>query len=176
MGVELSELITEELERKPDSVTFYSDSKVVLGYITNDSRRLYVYVSNRVERIRRTSAPQQWRYVSTQQNPADLATRSVEAKDLKESTWHTGPKFLYDSDLTSSTQEGNIAAEVLADDPEERSDVKALASKVEPCTSLGSERFSRFSQWSTLQGVVAKLITVTQQSSSRGGNPLNASI
>lgn len=74
MGVELLELITEELERKPDSVTFYSDSKVVLGYITNDLRRFYVYVSNRVERIRRTSAPQQWRHVSTQQNPADLAT------------------------------------------------------------------------------------------------------
>ncbi|KAL9974183.1 hypothetical protein ACROYT_G011194 [Oculina patagonica] len=98
-------------------------------------------------------------------NPADLATRSVEAKDLKESTWHTGPKFLYNSDLTTSIQEGNIAAEVLADDPEERSDVKALATKVEPCTSLGSERFSRFSQWSTLQGAVAKLITVAQSHS-----------
>ncbi|XP_078346784.1 uncharacterized protein LOC144632053 [Oculina patagonica] len=108
---------------------------------------------------------QQWRYVSTQQNPADLATRLVEAKDLKESTWHTGPKFLYNSDLTTSIQEGNIAAEVLADDPEERSDVKALATKVEPCTSLGSERFSRFSQWSTLQGAVAKLITVAQSHS-----------
>ena len=83
MGVELSELTTEELERKSDSVTFYSDSKVVLGYITNDSRRFYVYVSNRVERIRRTSAPQQWRYVSTQQNPADLATDRRKQKTLR---------------------------------------------------------------------------------------------
>lgn len=74
MGVELSEVITEELERKPDSVTYYSDSKVVLGYVTNDSQRFYVYVSNRVERIRKTSAPHQWHYVPTSQNPADLAT------------------------------------------------------------------------------------------------------
>ena len=51
---------------------------------------------------------------------------------------------------------------MLADDPEERSEVKALATKVEPCTTLGPERFSRFSQWSTLQGAVAKLITVAQ--------------
>ena len=72
MGVELSEVITEELERKPDSVTYYSDSKVVLGYVTNDSRRFYVYVSNRVERIRKTSAPHQWHYVPTSQNPAVL--------------------------------------------------------------------------------------------------------
>ena len=56
MGVELSEVITEELERKPDSVTYDSDSKVVLGYVTNDSWRFYVYVSNRVEPIGKMSA------------------------------------------------------------------------------------------------------------------------
>ena len=30
---------------------FYSDSKVVLGYLYNRTRRFYTYVSNRVERI-----------------------------------------------------------------------------------------------------------------------------
>lgn len=60
LGDELSELINDELQQKPDSVSYYSDSKVVLGYISNDSRRFYVYVSNRVKRIRRTSAPHQW--------------------------------------------------------------------------------------------------------------------
>ena len=127
---------------------YYSDSKVVLGYITNDSRRFYVYVSNCVERIRRTSAPHQWHYVPTSQNPADLATRSLEADDLKESTWHSGPKFLYKSDLATSTQEENSSAEML-NDPEVRSDVKSYATRVEKCTSIGSERFSRFSQWSS---------------------------
>ena len=52
LGVEMTDLVHEELEQKPDSVTCYSDSKVVLGYISNESRRFYVYVSNRVERIR----------------------------------------------------------------------------------------------------------------------------
>lgn len=33
LGVELSELINEELQQKPDSVSYYSDSKVVLSYI-----------------------------------------------------------------------------------------------------------------------------------------------
>ena len=49
---------------KPDSVTYYSDNKFMLDYITNESRRFYVYVSNRVERIRRSSAPHQWKYVA----------------------------------------------------------------------------------------------------------------
>ena len=88
----MTDPVHEELEQKPDSVTYYSDSKVVLGYISNESRRFYVYVSNRVERIRRSSAPHQWKYVATNLNPADLATRSIEASKLKESTWHKGSK------------------------------------------------------------------------------------
>ena len=36
LGVELTELITEELDLQADSITYYSDSKVVLGYITNE--------------------------------------------------------------------------------------------------------------------------------------------
>ncbi|KAK3739372.1 hypothetical protein QZH41_004769 [Actinostola sp. cb2023] len=109
MGVELAELIADELQVRLDSMTYYSDSKVVLGYITNDSRRFYTYVSNRVERIRRSSTPNQWRYVSTQVNPADLATRSVQASDLEDSTWHKGPKFLHNTDSAASTKEGEIA-------------------------------------------------------------------
>ena len=144
------------------NLTKTADSKVVLGYVTNDSRRFYVYVSNRVERIRKTSAPHQWHYVPTSQNPADLATRSLEADDLKESTWHSGSKFLYKSNLATFTQEGNSAAEMLTNDPKVRSDAKAYATRVEKCTNIGSERFSRFSQWSILQGAIAKLITAAQ--------------
>ena len=35
VAVELSELLTEELDMKIDRPTFYIDSKVVLGYINN---------------------------------------------------------------------------------------------------------------------------------------------
>jgi len=108
-------------------VTYYSNSKVVLGYVTNDSWLFYVYVTNHVECVRKMSAPHQWHYVPTSQNPADLATRSLEAVDLKESTWHTGLKFLYKTDLAASTQAGNSAAEMLTNDSEVHLDVKAYA-------------------------------------------------
>ena len=55
----------QRTRRKPDSVTYYSDSKFILGYITNESCLFYVYVSNRVERICSSSAPHQWKYPST---------------------------------------------------------------------------------------------------------------
>lgn len=77
MAVNLAETVILEMDTKIDSVTFYTDSRIVLGYIFNEKRRFHVYVSNRVLRIRRSTTPQQWRYVHTQHNPADIATRAV---------------------------------------------------------------------------------------------------
>lgn len=166
MGVEMTELIVDELDRKPDAVTYYTDSRVVLGYIVNESRRFYVYVSNRVERIRRSSTPHQWRYVPTSLNPADLATRSVEANNLKDSTWHMGPKFLHNNGLTT-TQDGETAAKPLPQDPEVRQNVQVLATQMAVGENLKSDRFSRFPEWPALQGAIAKLITLVRSRSKK---------
>ncbi|XP_037572307.1 uncharacterized protein LOC119454449 [Dermacentor silvarum] len=47
LAVEMADSILRELDFQPNSVTFYTDSKVVLGYIHNETRRFYVYVANR---------------------------------------------------------------------------------------------------------------------------------
>jgi hypothetical protein len=69
----------EQLDLEIDNVKFYTDSKVVLGYISNETRRFFVYVGNRVERIRKFSTPKQWNCVPTDCNPADSATRTLQA-------------------------------------------------------------------------------------------------
>ena len=158
LGFELTELITEELDLQPDSVTYYSDSKVVLGYITNKTRCFYIYVSNHVERIKKSSTPDQWHYVQSINNPADLATRSVEAQNLQSTPWHTGPKFLHDLDSSSDTQVASSASESTMDDPEVRLELKTLATQIKQSKSLGSECFSKFSQWSTLMKAISRLI------------------
>lgn len=94
LSVEIAELLSRELDVKVDNMRFYTNSKVVLGYIYNVSRRFYVYVSRRVERIRTFSNPKQWHYVPTSQNTTDVATRSVPAEQLLNTSWLTGPKFL----------------------------------------------------------------------------------
>ena len=48
LGIEITQLINQELDIKPDAVAYYSDSRVVLGYITNETRSFYVHVSNGV--------------------------------------------------------------------------------------------------------------------------------
>lgn len=74
LAVELAELIQSEIDLQLDEMLLYTDSRVVLGYIYNETRRFYVYVNNRVQRIRRSTQPEQWRYVRTDINPADQAT------------------------------------------------------------------------------------------------------
>lgn len=42
LAVEMAELILDEIDLKMDVVKFYCNSKVVLGYIHNEVKRIYV--------------------------------------------------------------------------------------------------------------------------------------
>ena len=55
LAVQAAQRVVKEIDLKISDVIYYTDSKVVLGYITNESRRFYVYVANRVELIRSMS-------------------------------------------------------------------------------------------------------------------------
>lgn len=93
LGIEVADIIKEQLGIPSECFRYYTDSQIVLGYLTNTIRRFYVYVSNRVNRVHSSSSPTQWTHVPTEQNPADLATRSVCATQLSSSMWLTRPPF-----------------------------------------------------------------------------------
>ncbi len=94
LAVEMADLIEDELDLELNDIKFFTDSKVVLCYIYNESKRFYVYVHNRVQRIRQSSRPEQWHYVRTEENPADHASRYLPASCLAQTSWFTGPSFL----------------------------------------------------------------------------------
>ena len=54
--------------------TYWSDSKVVLGYIRNNARKFKIFVANRIQQIQEHREVKQWRYVPTKINPADYAS------------------------------------------------------------------------------------------------------
>ena len=80
VSVRLSEIIKKELDDKPETVQYHTDSVTVLRYIANDQKRLQVYATNCVQLIRNLSGPSQWRYVDTKENPADEAWRGLTPK------------------------------------------------------------------------------------------------
>ncbi|XP_041484116.1 uncharacterized protein LOC121430782 [Lytechinus variegatus] len=71
----MSAFLRKELTYHEIREYFWTDSKIVLGYINNESRRFHVYVANLVQQIRNVSDPASWYYVST--NPADDASRGL---------------------------------------------------------------------------------------------------
>nr|XP_054601538.1 uncharacterized protein LOC129164687 [Nothobranchius furzeri] len=77
LAVELADTLIDELDTNIHAVKFYTDSRVVLGYIYNSNRRFYIYVANRVARIRKSSQPGQWHFISSENNPADHALAAV---------------------------------------------------------------------------------------------------
>ncbi|XP_056458730.1 uncharacterized protein LOC130392274 [Gadus chalcogrammus] len=166
LAVEIAELASRELDLKFDDVRFYTDSKVVLGYIYNATRRFYVYVSNRVEHIRKFSSPNQWHYIPTGQNRADVATRPVHAA-LLTSTRAGSPGFL----LLPSKEDIPLETPFSLVDPDSDAEVR---SHLTTCTSpnLGSQRFEQFSTWQSLIRAIATLIHITEviRSSTTTGN------
>lgn len=104
LAVELYKLIIDEIDLDVDAVKFFTDSKIVLGYIYKPKRRFYVYVSNRVTRIRQSTHPDQWHYVTTVSNPADHATRSIPVAHLQQSTWFSGPAILSHANAEESLE------------------------------------------------------------------------
>ena len=159
MAVNMVETIMSEMDTRFDAVTFYTDSRIVLGYIFNEKRRFHIYVHNRVLRIRRSTSPQQWRYMHTQHNPADIATRSIPAERLKDTMWFTGPEFLCQPDsMLPAVQTFDLLDP--EQDPEIRPQVTTLSTTVH--NHLGSQRFSHFSRWSSLKRAIGALIHIIQ--------------
>ncbi|KAL7058780.1 hypothetical protein AAHC03_013660 [Spirometra sp. Aus1] len=83
-----------ELTLPISSKTMWTDSMVVLQLIRNTTSRLETFVANRISTILGLSDPSQWRYVNSETNPADVASRGVAGDWLEKSMWLTGPVFL----------------------------------------------------------------------------------
>ena len=130
-------MIRRELDVQIDEEIDYSDSKVVLGYIQNESRRFYVYVANRVQLIRNATAPSQWRYMDTARNPADLATRCFTPEKMIESPWILGSEFLRNPQL--QPQASLLEVPLSESDPEVKREVIACATATHSPQSLGCE-------------------------------------
>ena len=86
---------------KFDKIYYYSDSTTTLHWIMSDHKQWKTYVANRVRDINLLSCSENWKYVKTNENPADLGTRGLDADSLiGNRLWFEGPLFLTTNDVT----------------------------------------------------------------------------
>ena len=97
MAVHLIAQIVKELEHPVHSFAYWSDSSTVIQWINSSHRKQQVFVANRVAEILDTTDVSQWKHVSGINNPADIGTRFITIKDLRQSEWLTGPVRLKES-------------------------------------------------------------------------------
>lgn len=165
LAVEICQVVSEHLGISPECATFYTDSKVVLGYICNETRRFHTYVSNRVDRIRRNTHPQQWKYISTDLNPADAATRGgTENLEEKVKRWLLAPSDALEVCVASAPQQ-----EFPLVSPDDDKEIRVTSRKTEVAEGHVSisARFGRFSSWLMLVNAFTLLRQVCSRSMTR---------
>ena len=88
LSVKMMRTVSNSLDLKFE-IYFWTDSTTVLRYIKNDSSRFQTFVANRVGLIRSITEKDQWKYVNSEVNPADDASRGKQTL-----RWCEGPRFL----------------------------------------------------------------------------------
>ena len=73
----------------------WTDSTIVLSWLSGSPRRFKTYVGNRVSEIIDRIPPDRWSHVVSADNPADCASRGVlPSRLLEHKLWWTGPPWL----------------------------------------------------------------------------------
>ena len=82
LELRLSRKFSELLGESFENCTLWTDSKDVICWIQDQSRRYTTFVANRISEIHQKSNPRQWHHVPTDLNCVDGATRGLHAKKL----------------------------------------------------------------------------------------------
>ncbi|CAH2088460.1 unnamed protein product [Euphydryas editha] len=95
LATKLINEVSQVMKIPKDKLFAWSDSTVVLAWLSGEPSRWTAFGSNRVSEILTILDREQWNHVSTDQNPADCASRGLSVTDLiRYNLWWTGSDFL----------------------------------------------------------------------------------
>ena len=112
----LDQLIRSKMDIRIVKSWFWTDSRIVLSYIRNESKRFKVFVANRVSKIRQLSEPDQWHHIPGEDNPADVLSRGCSVDNLPD-IWFRGAHFLHKHKSDWPVNDGNDI-DISMQDPE----------------------------------------------------------
>lgn len=154
---QLSQKVKSILTINIDKTYHWTDSTIVLSWLSAEPRTWQTFICNRVSQIQQITEPSSWHHVCSAQNPADMLSRGLSPSNLSKSElWWHGPPFLNHLNLDYKYFETcNIAhyARHVSNVTEERR--KPSTINVSLTTYEASSLLERFSTFSRLQRVIA---------------------
>ena len=96
LAVQIDQMLQREFTLPNCRAIFWTDSTAVLQIISNTNKRFSIFVANRLTKIEEHTTADQWRYVPSKKNSADMATRGIDAELFvsNSNVWLQGPEFL----------------------------------------------------------------------------------
>ena len=167
--------IVKDFNVKPSQAYLYTDSTIVSGYIRNSRKRFSKYVERRVALILDHSTKENWQYVNTLENPADLASRPCHSvQDLIQSCWLKGPSFLYNLDRISNTYQETEDDDILPEETKEK-ELPVFATEVSAQPRFLDSFYNRMSEWTKIikaTRVLLKVLHLTDTAKQKLGTHL----
>lgn len=165
LAAEVGSMVGVEIDIDGLAQVFWTDNKICLGYITNETKRFRIFVANRQQKIRNFTHTSQWNHVDTVDNPADHASRGISLVHDQDKCrhWFQGPGFLLQNIVPTQENAPATAYEVPDTDPELKICVKANASKISSDPSgIVSVLALRISRWKVMVRVMAQVYKFLQ--------------
>ena len=146
LAVNLDRMLQRELDITIHDSIFWTDSMTVLQYIENETRRFHTFVANRLAIIHDGSEPSQWRYVDTDLNPADDATRGLTVAEIMENNrWLRGPEFLWKEEDNWPLRPYSSSSTLVDPEIKREVQVKVVTNQPqEPALSLMIKKYSSY--------------------------------
>ncbi|GFQ74999.1 uncharacterized protein TNCT_683151 [Trichonephila clavata] len=92
---ELFRLVLCTLKRYTFDVFAWTDSKIVLFWLSSHSHKWKTFVANRTSEIMEVLPTKHWRHVPFKESPTDIASRGIDSKCLPDCMlWWKGPPWL----------------------------------------------------------------------------------
>ncbi|GFX34144.1 DUF1758 domain-containing protein [Trichonephila clavipes] len=91
----LFKTVLRTLKHYTFDVFYWTDSKIVLSWLSSHPRKWKTLVANRTSEIIEVLPTRHWRHVHSKENPSDIASRGIEPKCLPDCMlWWQGPPWL----------------------------------------------------------------------------------
>ncbi|KAK6171943.1 hypothetical protein SNE40_018363 [Patella caerulea] len=167
LGLRLAISVASVLDISVHLIVFWSDNLNVLWWVRGRGRIFKPFIGNRIGEVQTYTNPDQWRYVPTKENLADLVSRGQSVTDLRNShLWWHGPTYLDRSER--EWPENRVERSLSAESEVRKSALGALsetivtysmfAENIDPSFRLKPDRFSSWTRLKRVDAWVCRFI------------------